>query len=91
MLKQQIKNLGGQLQRALNDVEIEKTYDQQQLASNQERKTRGKLILENRRLYNEVQWLLKTVGHNAHHELYKSAAYVLASEYAKGRLKLPEE
>lgn len=58
--------------------------------SGQERIPRGQLILENRRLHDEVQRLLKSVEQVKDWELYRRAAHVLTSEFIKDNLPLPK-
>ena len=48
------------MHKTLKDAEIINSVAQEQLATRKERKGRGQLILENKKLYDEVQRLLKS-------------------------------
>ena len=89
-LKGQIKAVEQQLQNARADADLIRSFDDDTLATGREKLARGELVLMNKKLKQEVQKLLRTTQTNQDFELYRTAAHVLTSEYAKYNTPLPE-
>ena len=89
-IKGQIKAVEQQLHKVRADAELIRNFDDDTLATGREKLARGELVLMNRKLQQEVQKLLRTTQMNPDFELYRTAAHVLTSEYAKYNTPLPE-
>ena len=89
-LKGQVKAIEQQLQQARADADLIRGYDDDTLAAGKEKLTRGELVLMNRKLNDDVQKLIRTPQQGQDFELYKTAAYVLTSKYARYNSPLPE-
>lgn len=88
-LKKQVKALEEKLEKAQRDVDFIKAHDEERLSTGMERLTWEELVLMNRKLSDDIQELLKHPQPYGDHELYKTAAYVFASEYAKCGTPMP--
>ena len=89
-LKGQIKGVEQQMHKVKEDAELIRTFDNDTLGAGKEKLARGELVLANRKLQQEVQQLLRTTQVNSDLELFRTAAHVLTSEYAKYNAPLPE-
>ena len=89
-LKGQVKAMEQQLHQARADADMIRKYDDETIAAGKEKLTRGELVIMNRKLNDNVQRLIRTPQQGQDFELYKNAAYVLTSEYARYKTPLPE-
>ena len=89
-LKGQVKAIEQQLHNARADADLIRSFDDDTLSTGKEKLARGELVLMNRKLEGEVQKLLRTFQQNQDFELYRTAAHVLTSKYAKYNSPLPE-
>lgn len=88
-LKGQVKAMEQQLHNARADADLIRSFDDDTFAIGREKLARGELVLMNRKLKQEVQKLLRTTQTNQDFELYRTAAHVLTSEYAKYNSPMP--
>ena len=89
-LKGQVKAMEQQLHNARADADLIRSFDNNTLSTRKEKLARGELVLMNTKLKQEVQKLLRTFQQNEDFELYRTAAHVLTSEYAKYNSPLSE-
>ena len=89
-LKGQVKAIEQQLHQARTDADLIRGYDDDTIVAGKEKLTRGELVIMKRKLNDKVQRLIRTPQQGHNFELYKTAAYVLTSKYAKYNSLLPE-
>ena len=86
---QQIDALNKKVQEARVIAQLVQEYDQSTLKLNEGQNPQGELIMENKKMYDIIQKLLKTQPQAQEEEFYRTAAHVLYNEVVRCNKSLP--